>query len=106
MVIKGRTDLKPSLLLEACQAIEKEVGREETILNGPRIIDIDILVYNKENRQHENLRIPHPRMHERAFVVIPLYEIAAEFVIPTSAEEDADIVEGLSNKDKSEESER
>lgn len=102
MVIKGRTDLKPARLLEVCEAIEEEMGREETILNGPRIIDIDILVYNKENRQLENLRIPHPRMHERAFVLIPLYEIAPDFVIPTSGKEVADLVEALSNKDKSE----
>src|SRR5699024_1488588 len=102
MVIKGRTDLKTARLLEVCEAIEEEMGREETILNEPRIIDIDILVYNKENRQLDNLRIPHPRMHERAFVLIPLYEIAPDFVIPTSGKEVADLVEALSNKDKSE----
>lgn len=102
MVIKGRTDLKPSLLLEACQAIEKKIGREETILNGPRVIDIDILVYNKENRQLENLRIPHPRMHERAFVLIPLHEISPDFIIPTSGKEVADLVDHLSNKERNE----
>src|SRR5690625_5228030 len=102
MDVRGRMDWTPARLLEVCEAIEEEMGREETILNGPRIIDIDILVYNKENRQLENLRIPHPRMHERAFVLIPLYEIAPDFVIPTSGKEVADLVEALSNKDKSE----
>src|SRR5690625_810247 len=102
MVIKGRTDLKPARLLEVCEAIEVEMDREETILNGPRIIDIEIIVYNKEKKQHDNLRIPHTRMHERAFVLIPLYEIAPDFVIPTSGKEVADLVEALSNKDKSE----
>src|SRR5699024_1229885 len=102
MVIKGRTDLKPARLLKVCEAIEEEMSREETILNVPRIIDINILDYNKKNRQRENLRIPHPRMHERAFVLIPLYEIAPDFVIPTSGKEVADLVEALSNKDKSE----
>src|SRR5699024_6093769 len=102
MVMTGRTDLIPARLLDACAAIEEEMAREERILNGPRIIDIDILVNNKENRQLENLRIPHPRMHERACVLIPLYEIAPDFVIPTSGKEVADLVEGLSNKDKSE----
>src|SRR5699024_12428881 len=92
MVIKGRTNLKPSLLLEACQAIEKKIGREETILNGPRIIDIDILVYNKENRQLENLRITHPRMNERAFVLIPLHEILHDFIINTLGKEVVDLV--------------
>ena len=100
MVIKGTTQLKPSELLDACQAIEKELGREDTVVNGPRIIDLDILVYNKENRQLENLRIPHPRMHERAFVLIPLHEISPDFIIPTSGKEVADLIDHLSDKEK------
>lgn len=100
MVIKGRTNLKPLELLGVCQTIEKELGREDTIINGPRIIDLDILVYNKENRQLENLRIPHPRMHERAFVLIPLHEIAPDFIIPTSGKEVADLVDHLSDKER------
>lgn len=102
MVIKGRTDLKPSALLDACQAIEKKLGREDTVVNGPRIIDLDILVYNNENRQLDNLRIPHPRMHERAFVLIPLHEISPDFIIPTSGKEVADLVDHLSNKERNE----
>lgn len=100
MVIKGTTQLKPSELLDVCQAIEKKLGREDTIVNGPRIIDLDILVYNKENRQLENLRIPHPRMHERAFVLIPLHEISPDFIIPTSGKEVADLLDHLSDKEK------
>lgn len=100
MVIKGKTELRPSALLDACQAIEKELGREKTVVNGPRIIDLDILVYNNENRQLENLRIPHPRMHERAFVLIPLHEIAPDFIIPTSGKEVADLIDHLSDKEK------
>ncbi len=100
MVIKGTTQLKPSELLDACQAIEKKLGREDTVINGPRIIDLDILVYNKENRQLENLRIPHPRMHERAFVLIPLHEISPDFIIPTSGKEVADLLDHLSDKEK------
>lgn len=100
MVIKGTTQLKPSELLEACQQIERELGREDTIVNGPRIIDLDILVYNKENRQLDNLRIPHPRMHERAFVLIPLHEISPDFIIPTSGKEVADLIDHLSDKEK------
>src|SRR5699024_10806236 len=96
MVIKGRTDLKPARLLEVCEAIEEEIH------NTTRIIDIDIIFYNKEKRQLEKLRIPHPRMHERVFVLIPLYENTPDFVIPTSGKEVTDLVEALSNKDKSE----
>ncbi len=102
MVVKGRTDLKPAALLESCQAIEKKLGREKTIVNGPRIIDLDILVYNKENRQLDNLRIPHPRMHERAFVLIPLNEISPDFIIPTSGKEVSELVDQLSEKVKRE----
>lgn len=102
MVIKGVTELKPQALLEVCQNIEKQLGREKTIVNGPRIIDLDILVYNNENRHLENLRIPHPRMHERAFVLIPLYEISPDFIIPTSGKEVADLVDHLSDKEKHE----
>lgn len=102
MVIKGVTELKPQALLEVCQNIEKQLGREKTIVNGPRIIDLDILVYNNENRHLENLRIPHPRMHERAFVLIPLYEISPDFIIPTSGKEVADLVDHLSDKEKRE----
>ena len=102
MVIKGQTSLKPLDLLEACQTIEDELGRQKTILNGPRTIDLDILVYNKENRQLDNLRIPHPRMHERAFVLIPLYELDPDFIIPTSGKEVADLVDNLTDKERAE----
>lgn len=102
MVIKGKTELNPLALLDACQAIEKDLGRVDTIVNGPRIIDLDILVFNKENRQLDNLRIPHPRMHERAFVLIPLHEISPDFIIPTSGKEVADLVDHLSNKERNE----
>lgn len=75
MVIQVDTNLSPLDLLDQCQQIERELGRKRAIRFGPRTIDLDILLYNQENRQTERLILPHPRMHERAFVLIPLHEL-------------------------------
>ncbi|HEY4600529.1 MAG TPA: 2-amino-4-hydroxy-6-hydroxymethyldihydropteridine diphosphokinase [Cerasibacillus sp.] len=81
MVVEIKTTLSPELLLDRCQTIEKELGRERTIRFGPRTIDLDILLYNEENIKTERLTVPHPRMHERGFVLIPLAEIAPHIKI-------------------------
>lgn len=70
------TTLSPEALLDACQEIEQTLGRERLIRWGPRTVDLDILLYNQDNIEMERLLIPHPRMKERAFVLIPLLEIA------------------------------
>ncbi|MGP4042581.1 2-amino-4-hydroxy-6-hydroxymethyldihydropteridine diphosphokinase [Gracilibacillus sp. D59] len=75
MVIEIETDLDPIPLLNVCQSIERILGRKREIKWGPRTIDLDILVYNQENIETERLILPHPRLHERAFVLIPLAEI-------------------------------
>lgn len=75
MVIQIKTSLSSFQLLEEIQLIENKGGRERIIRWGPRTIDIDILLFNNENITAENLEIPHPRMFERAFVLIPLLEI-------------------------------
>lgn len=81
-VIEVETDLAPRPLLEACIAIEDEMGRERTPERwGPRNIDIDILSYADEQVDEPDLQIPHPRMHERGFVVIPLFELEADPMI-------------------------
>lgn len=67
----------PELLLE-CQRIENDLGRVREFRWGPRIIDVDILLYNNENYATESLIIPHPRMYERAFVLVPLKEIMVQ----------------------------
>lgn len=77
MVVEARTKLSPFELLETCQRIEKQLGRKREIRWGPRTVDIDILLYNNEVVESEGLTIPHPRMHERGFVLVPLHEIAA-----------------------------
>ncbi|HLR72332.1 MAG TPA: 2-amino-4-hydroxy-6-hydroxymethyldihydropteridine diphosphokinase [Pseudogracilibacillus sp.] len=99
MVIEIRTNLGNIELLEVCQQIEHHLGREKTLENGPRTIDLDILLYNHENRDLESLRIPHPRLHERAFVLIPLCEIAPHLVIPTSGATAEDLLLRLPEKE-------
>jgi 2-amino-4-hydroxy-6-hydroxymethyldihydropteridine diphosphokinase len=84
IVIEIRTSLDAYNLLSVCQEIEHELGRVRTVRWGPRIVDLDILLYNNDNINAENLIVPHPRMHERAFVLIPLLEIAPETVHPVT----------------------
>ncbi len=74
-VIKADTDLPPKDLLTLLKNIEKQLGRQKTVVNGPREIDLDILLYDEINMQTPQLTIPHPRMLERAFVMDPLREI-------------------------------
>jgi 2-amino-4-hydroxy-6-hydroxymethyldihydropteridine diphosphokinase len=75
MVIEIQTGLTALELLELCLKTELELGRKRGIRWGPRTIDLDILTFNQENIESEKLIVPHPRMLERAFVIIPLLEI-------------------------------
>lgn len=77
MVVSVMTTLTPQELLAECLRIELVLGRKREIKWGPRTVDLDILLYNQENMETDTLIIPHPRMHERAFVLIPLLEIAS-----------------------------
>jgi 2-amino-4-hydroxy-6-hydroxymethyldihydropteridine diphosphokinase len=81
-VIKIETDLGPLDLLRSLKAIEFQMGRLETFRWGPRTIDLDILIFDEEEIQMEELQIPHPRLHERQFVLIPLAEIDRSLVHP------------------------
>ena len=74
-VIKIKTGLSPRSLLRRLKKIEKVLGREKTVRFGPRVIDLDILTYGKLNIDEEDLTIPHPRMHEREFVLRGLREL-------------------------------
>jgi 2-amino-4-hydroxy-6-hydroxymethyldihydropteridine diphosphokinase len=81
-VAAGETALSPEELLAACLAIERELGRVRTEPNGPRTIDIDILLFGDLRRDGPTPVIPHPRMHERRFVLEPLAEILPDRVHP------------------------
>ena len=82
-VIKIETDLTPYSLLNALQGLEKKIGRKGGIRYGPRIIDFDILLFNNLIINEKELIIPHPRMHERRFVLKPLTEIDGSIIHPT-----------------------
>lgn len=80
-----RTDLPAVQLMHALIGIEQDMGRERTFRNAPRIIDIDILLYDDVRLETGELQIPHPRLTERAFVLKPLVEIAPQLAIYAQA---------------------
>lgn len=80
-VIACETNLSPRALLALCQAVEAKLQRVRLIRWGPRTIDVDILLYNTEQIHEADLEVPHPRMTERAFVMLPLMEIMPELII-------------------------
>lgn len=81
LVIKVSTTLEPCKLLDVTQSIELQLGRKRDIRWGPRTIDIDILLYDNKNMETERLIIPHPRMYERDFVLVPLQEIGVDVTV-------------------------
>jgi 2-amino-4-hydroxy-6-hydroxymethyldihydropteridine diphosphokinase len=74
-VIKIKTEISPRALLSILQNIENKLGRARTVKNGPRTIDLDILLYEDKAINEPDLKVPHPRMFEREFVMKPLLEI-------------------------------
>ena len=81
-VLEAETDLSPMRLLGRLKRIEKRMGRKKTFRNGPRVIDLDILFYDDLVLDTRRLVIPHPRLHERAFVLVPMAEINPGFIHP------------------------
>ncbi|UOO38331.1 2-amino-4-hydroxy-6-hydroxymethyldihydropteridine diphosphokinase [Oscillospiraceae bacterium CM] len=81
IAVEAETTLAPLALLCVTQGVEQEMKRVKTIVNGPRIIDVDILLYNNDRIVTEQLVIPHPRMLTRAFVLKPLCDIAPSLVL-------------------------
>jgi 2-amino-4-hydroxy-6-hydroxymethyldihydropteridine diphosphokinase len=82
MVVQIETTLEPDDLLRVLKDIEKEIGRQDSFRWGPRMIDLDILLFNALVLNEENLQIPHPSLHEREFVLRPLSEIAPDVMHP------------------------
>jgi 2-amino-4-hydroxy-6-hydroxymethyldihydropteridine diphosphokinase len=75
------TTLSPENLLAVCLFIESQMGRERCVRWGPRNIDIDLLFYDNTVIKSKSIELPHPRMHERKFVLMPLFDIAAYFPV-------------------------
>ncbi len=82
VVLRVDTDLTPFGLLDACQGVERALGREREVRWGPRTIDIDLLLFGDQQMNVPLLSLPHPRMTSRAFVVLPLLELDPEVRMP------------------------
>lgn len=93
MVARCSTDLPARQLMQELIGIEAAMGRQRTFKNAPRIIDIDLLVYGEVVAVDRDLEIPHPRMQDRAFVLLPLLEIAPDLKDPRTREPYAAILE-------------
>ncbi|MFZ6845875.1 2-amino-4-hydroxy-6-hydroxymethyldihydropteridine diphosphokinase [Undibacterium sp. RuTC16W] len=81
-VVQISTSLSADELLKALQEIELAFGRERPYRNAPRTLDLDLLLYGSEQIDHEDLTVPHPRMTERAFVLLPLLQVNPDTEIP------------------------
>lgn len=79
--VSVETNLTAQELLQSCLEVEVALKRIREIRWGPRTIDLDILVFGEENIAHDNLQVPHPRMHERAFVLMPMADIAPDLFL-------------------------
>ncbi|MDT8862675.1 2-amino-4-hydroxy-6-hydroxymethyldihydropteridine diphosphokinase [Alkalihalobacillus sp. MEB130] len=99
MVVKVQTTLSARELLDVTQSIEQQCGRERDVRWGPRTIDLDILLFGEENMMLENLMIPHPRMWERAFVIVPLKEIHPTLYAEHLGQTIQEIYDGLPDKE-------
>jgi 2-amino-4-hydroxy-6-hydroxymethyldihydropteridine diphosphokinase len=82
MVVKAETKLGPESLLKHLKQLEVKLGREQNFRWGPRLIDLDILFYDNLVIDTPPLVIPHPRLHERAFVLVPLADVAPDLIHP------------------------
>jgi 2-amino-4-hydroxy-6-hydroxymethyldihydropteridine diphosphokinase len=98
---KVETKLTPRQLLEFLKNVEKELGRKVVERNGPRIIDLDVLFYGTLIVDEDDLQIPHPRIQERTFVLVPLAELEPNFIHPVYGKTIAKLLSEL-NYDKSE----
>ncbi|WP_066634349.1 2-amino-4-hydroxy-6-hydroxymethyldihydropteridine diphosphokinase [Desulfolucanica intricata] len=81
-VIECKTEIPPRELLYALLDIENKMGRVRTIRWGPRVVDLDLLIYENERINEPDLIVPHPRMTERAFVIVPLADLAPDLKMP------------------------
>jgi len=96
-VCRISTELKPGQLLRLAKKIEAKLGRMPSFSNAPRPIDIDILLYDNEVFGSKELTVPHPRLAERAFVLVPLAEIAPDLVHPGSGKAIKKLLADLGN---------
>jgi len=98
MVLRGTTDLAPGALLDFLKKIERNLGRKPTRRFGPRMIDLDILYYEDKIVNEADLVLPHPRIAERDFVLLPLAEIAANHRHPVTGRTTVEMLDVLQSE--------
>ena len=98
IVLKISTNLKPVDLLKLCKKIEINLGRKKSTKNSPRVCDIDIIDYNHKKLMI-NIILPHPRMHRRNFVLLPLFEINKDWIHPVTKNHIKKLILSLPNRD-------
>ena len=99
MVVIGETGQRPQELLKSLKELETQLGRIPSIHYGPRKIDIDILFYDNLILETPELTLPHPHLHERAFVLVPLAEIAPDLVHPVLGKPVHELLDKLDRSD-------
>ena len=97
-VAEGATTLDPEALLTLCKGVEERVGRVPGVRWGPRLIDVDILLYGREVVDLPHLEIPHPRLHLRAFALVPLAELCPEAVHPVLKRSIAELCDDVAGR--------
>ena len=98
LVAEFQTELFPKQLMQRIEKVERELGRKRTVRNGPRTIDIDILLYGNSVVKTEGLEIPHPRYRERRFTLAPLAELNPEMRDPVTRRSMAEMLVALKDQ--------
>lgn len=99
LMCRVNTNIGPVQLLSLIKGIESDMGRDLSLLNAPRVIDIDIIFYRDTIMETPELTIPHPRMRGRAFVLVPFNEIAPDAVHPATGERVGDLAANVEGRD-------